>query len=227
VQPLFITASGTDIGKTLITTTLCWQLRQQGKSVTALKPVITGYKEQDLNNDAALILKSCGLKPTPALIKTLSPWRFAAPLSPNMAAAREGATLNFDALVAFCREHAVLESDVVLVEGVGGVMVPLNDEKLVLDWIQALAWPAILVTGTYLGAISHTLTAMGALQSRDIPVRALVISESENSSAPLDDTATTLKRFIPENIPIVKIPRWRDTEDMWKAMPLITWMCEP
>jgi dethiobiotin synthetase len=223
----FITSSGTDIGKTMVTTTLAWQLRQQGKTVTALKPVITGYDEHDPGNDTALILKSCGLKPTPALMKTISPWRFAAPLAPNMAAAKEGITLSLNPLVEFCREHATLESDIVLVEGVGGVMVPLNENETVLDWMKALGWPAILVVGSYLGSISHTLTALAALQSAHVPVRALVVSESAGSQVTLDDTAATLGKFMPPHIPIVKVPRWRESPELWKMMPLISWMCEP
>ena len=58
MKPFFITSTGTGIGKTLTTTSLCWQLRQQGKSVTALKPVISGYDPIDLDNDSAKILKS-------------------------------------------------------------------------------------------------------------------------------------------------------------------------
>ena len=64
--PFFITGAGTEIGKTLVTTSLCWQLKQRGHQVTALKPVITGYDAKDDNNDAALILKSCGVTASPA-----------------------------------------------------------------------------------------------------------------------------------------------------------------
>jgi dethiobiotin synthetase len=73
--------------------------------------------------------------------------------------------------------------DIVLIEGVGGVMVPLNDRRTVLDWIEALGIPVLLVIGTYLGSISHTLTALTALRQRQIPIRALIINESEHSVA--------------------------------------------
>jgi len=85
----FITGTGTEIGKTLVTTALCWQLKERGFNVTALKPVVSGFDADDMESDSALILKSCGLKPSEKMIKTISPWQFAAPLAPNMAASKE------------------------------------------------------------------------------------------------------------------------------------------
>lgn len=226
MQHFFITSSGTDIGKTLVTTTLCWQLRQMGKTVTALKPIVTGYDPHDMKSDTAMILKSCEIHPTPQLMKTVSPWRYAAQLSPNMASHKEGTRINLSTLVEFCREHAALESDVVLVEGVGGVMAPINDQHTVLDWMKELGWPTVLVVGSYLGTLSHTLTALNTLIAQQIMVRAIVVSESGNSAVPLDETVSTLEKFVPAYIPIVKIPRQRGKEELWKTVPLISWMCE-
>jgi dethiobiotin synthetase len=213
----FITSTGTGIGKTLVTSSLCWQL----KNVTAIKPVISGYDASDLSNDSAQILLSCGIEPTAAAQATISPWRFAAPLAPNMAAQREGKTLDFDALIAFCKE-----SDATFIEGVGGVMVPLNDRTTVLDWMQALGFPVILTTGSYLGSISHTLTAIEALKNRNITLHAVIICESEHSSVLLDETAQTLETFITASIPVVKIPRFATTESPWKITPTLSWLCQ-
>ena len=79
----------------------------------------------------------------------MSPWRFAAPLSPDMAASRERRSIPFDALVAHCRA-ASERRGVTLIEGIGGVMTPLDAEHTVLDWIAALGAPALLVVGSYL-----------------------------------------------------------------------------
>lgn len=225
-QPFFITGTGTCIGKTLVTTALCAQLRQQGKTVTALKPVVTGFNSEDAASDTALILQSCGLTPTPAMINTVSPWRFKAPLAPNLAAAKEGRSIAFDEVAAFCREHAALESDIVLIEGAGGVMAPLNDTHTALDLMQELAWPVILATASYLGAISHTLTAMEALHARRLPIRALVMSESDASAVTLDDTVAALSPFVPADIPLVKLPRLRVKSELWKHAPPISWICD-
>ncbi|MDX2112621.1 MAG: dethiobiotin synthase [Alphaproteobacteria bacterium] len=227
MRPFFITSSGTGVGKTHVTTTLCWQLAQAGKKVTALKPVISGFRQDDPATDSALILQSLGLTHAPQLLETISPWQFAAPLAPNMAAEREGKPApQVDELVAFCREHAALANDVLLVEGVGGVMVPLNHQHTVLDWMAVLGWPVILVVGSYLGTISHTLTAIEVLRQRGVPLHALVVSESPMSDVPMEDTVRTFEQFISRDIPIVKLPRSSKAKP-WEHMPPIRWLVEP
>src|SRR3546814_14976999 len=109
----------------------------------------------------------------------MSPWRFAAPLSPDMAAAREGRSVPFDELVDYCRSRAAEASGPLLVEGVGGAMVPLGACHNVLDWIAALGFPALLVSGTYLGAISHALPTLAALGARGVEVAAIVLRSEE------------------------------------------------
>jgi len=222
MQSFFIAAPGTGIGKTVVTTALCWQLRQSGKKLTALKPVISGYDPDDEQNDTALILKSCSITPTEEAVEAVSPWRFAAPLAPDMAAAREGKPpVDLEALTAFCRNGG---EDYMLVEGIGGVMTPINDRHTVLDWMAALGWPVILVAGSYLGSISHTLMALEVLRARGLSVKALVVSESE-SSVLLEDTVATLEKFLLAPIPVVKIPRIVAQGDLWKHAPPISGIC--
>lgn len=231
MRPYFITGTGTGVGKTAVTTALCWQLRQQGRGVTALKPVISGYSEHDNESDAALILRSCGITPSPEAAGAISPWRYAAPLAPSMAAQQEGRPLQLEALLAFCRDYAGMAQDIVLVEGVGGVMVPLNGDHTVLDWMEQLSWPVLLVTGSYLGGISHTLTAAQALHSRGIALHAVLISESENG-VDMDATAATLEGHLPKihgraGQPVVKIRRIGPGKgELWQRMPLLSGLCE-
>lgn len=224
MQPFFITATGTDIGKTLVMTTLCWQLKQAGKKITALKPVATGYDPNDPKSDSALILKSCGLTPSPDLMQTITPWRYKAPLAPTMAAERENALPpTLEELVAFCRDHTSLAGDILLVEGIGGVMTPVNDTHTVLDWMGELGWPVVLVTGSYLGAMSHTLTALEALRTRGLRTHVLVVNESAKSTVPLDNAVAALQKFVPQDLAIVKLPQQHKSEP-WAHMPLISWM---
>lgn len=226
MQPFFITSSGTDVGKTHLMTTLCWQLKNAGKKVTAIKPVLTGYVPGDNNNDSSRILKSCGISPTPALVEAITPWRYREPLSPNIAAAKENLPdVDFHALVKFCREHTNLTNDILLAEGAGGVMAPINDDKTVLDLIKELKWPVILVVGSYLGTISHTLTAVEVLKNHDISLHALVVNESPKSDVKLEDTVATFEKFISRDTPIIKLPRVEKLE-AWQHMPLITWVVE-
>jgi dethiobiotin synthetase len=91
------------------------------------------------------------------------------------------------------------------IEGVGGVMVPLDGRHTVLDWMVALGLPLIVVTGSYLGTISHTLTALEVVARARLKVAALVLNDSGDGAVPLDETATTLRRFT--GVPTITLPR--------------------
>ena len=226
MHPYFITSSGTGIGKTLVTTALCWQLRHAGRQVTALKPVISGFSLNDPDSDSALILRSGGFTSTPQMIDAISPWQFAAPLSPSLAAKQEGTKIDMDKLLGFCHEHGALPIDVLLIEGAGGVMAPLTEKHTMLDWMVALNWPVILVGGTYLGSLSHTLTALETLRVQGLSIKAVIINESEGSTVTLMDTIDELTHFMPPGVPLVKIPRLRAQAEMWQHVPHISWIFE-
>ena len=203
---LFVTSSGTGIGKTFVTLKLIAELKAAGRRVRALKPVASGFDaERPADSDTGKLLRALELEPTAVNLDAVSPWRFAAPLSPDMAAARERHTIPFDALVAHCRA-AGRSGDVTLIEGVGGVMVPLDAEHTVLDWIAALEAPTLLVVGSYLGTLSHSLTAAAALRARDVTIAGLIVSESEVEPVPAAETAATLARFVAP-VPVRVLPR--------------------
>jgi len=202
---VFVTSSGTGIGKTFVTVKLVEELKAAGRNVQALKPVASGFDAaRPEGSDTELLLRAQGLEVTAANVERVSPWRFAAPLSPDMAAAREGRSVPFDALVAHCRD-AGKRAGTTLIEGVGGVMVPLCAEHTVLDWIETLAAPALLVVGSYLGALSHSLTAAEALDRRGVRLLAIVVSESPEQPVPAAETAATLARFVAA--PVQVLPR--------------------
>jgi dethiobiotin synthetase len=203
---VFVTSSGTDIGKTFVTTQLVAELRAAGRRVRALKPVASGFDAaHPEQSDSALLLRAQGLALTPENLDAVSPWRFAAPVSPDMAAARERRSLPFDAVVAHCRT-AVEAGSVTLIEGIGGVMVPLDARHTVLDWIAALGAPALLVVGSYLGTLSHSLTAAAALRERGVPLCGVVVSESEQQPVAAEETAAALARFL-AGTPVHVLPR--------------------
>lgn len=196
MKRFFITASGTETGKTFVTSLLIRQLRAKAKSVRALKPLITGYTDEAApQSDTRHLLDALGLPMNAQNIAAISPWRFEAPLSPNMAAQREARQIDLKEVVNFCNAARNGGEDYLLIEGVGGVMVPLDDIYTVRDWIMILQMPALLVTGSYLGSISHTLTALEALQARGIKVAGIVVSESAHSGVPLAETLETLTYF--------------------------------
>ncbi len=223
MQRLFITGVGTCVGKTLVTTILCHQLTAAGRRVSALKPVVSGFTANDPDSDPALILRSLGRSPSPEAIATIAPWRFSVPLSPHLAARRENRSIELDAVVAFCRENEA--GDVGIVEGAGGLMSPINSRKTCLDLIVVLGYPVILVTGSYLGAISHTLTALYSLRASGAVVGGIIVSESANSAG-LAETVESLEPFAGSRVPLFALPRLPgDHEAKWRVAPVLTGLC--
>ncbi|MBT9461479.1 MAG: dethiobiotin synthase [Rugosibacter sp.] len=215
----FITGTGTDIGKTWLTCALLRHWRDAGREVQAFKPVLSGFDMATVEaSDAGKILAALGRKIDVAALDEIAPWRFVTPLSPDMAAAREGRRVDFEALVGFTRrclppkgnprhaEHASVEFLPTLVEGVGGVMVPLDAEHTVRDWIAASDLPCVLVAGSYLGSLSHTLTALEALQKVGAGVTAIVVNESPESPVSLAETMVTLRHHV-GGVKLVSISR--------------------
>jgi dethiobiotin synthetase len=208
---IFITATGTEVGKTLVTCGLIRHFRRGGGAVAAVKPVVSGFDPAALpGSDPAALLAALGSAATIAELERISPWRFAAPLSPDMAAAREGRAIEFAAVADFCRKAVAAHRGHLLIEGIGGIMVPLDARRTVLDLMVELKLPLLLVAGSYVGTISHTLTALEVLTRRDLDVAAVVVSETAGSAASLEDTVAALARFS-DSVDVIGIPRLADT----------------
>jgi dethiobiotin synthetase len=204
VSTIFVTGTGTDVGKTFLSAALIRHWLAAGHSAAVFKPVVSGFNPVSATTSDPGVLLAALERPI-SDIEAISPWRFAAPLSPDMAAAREGRALDFDAIVEFSR-RATKSAERVLIEGVGGIMVPLDERHTVLDWMSALRLPVLLVAGSYLGTISHTLTALRVLAQRNLTVAAVAVSESVAPGAPLDETVATIARFA-DLIEVVGVPR--------------------
>lgn len=216
---IFISSSGTEIGKTFVTCALISQLKAAGHSVDALKPVATGYDPLNpVASDSAELLTALGRDVDSEHVEEITPWRFAAALSPDMAAAREQRSVPFSELARFCAENKA--SDVTLIEGIGGIMVPLNADHTVLDWIEALAAPVLLVVGGYLGTLSHTLTAVAMLRARGQQLAGVIVNESAEQPVSLTETAKVIERFV-GSTPVITLPRVDRYEQAPDLLPLI------
>ena len=211
----FITGTGTDIGKTWLACALLRHWRAEGRPVAAVKPVLSGFDAQHPEaSDAGALLAALGREATAAELDAIAPWRFAAPLSPDLAAACEGRRVDFDELVAFTRrcvsavrvDTASHNSCTTLVEGVGGVMAPIDARHTVRDWIAAAGLPCVLVSGSYLGSLSHALTALEALARVGAGVTAIAVNETPGSTVTLESTLESLSRHV-VGIPVLDIAR--------------------
>jgi dethiobiotin synthetase len=207
MSAFFVTATGTDIGKTYVASGLVRHWRAAGRPVDALKPVATGFDPAAAEaSDAGVLLTALGRPVTPADIDRISPWRFAAPLSPDMAAQYEKRSIDFDALVQFSQAAVTSNKGMLLIEGIGGIMVPLDGSRTVLDWMIALNIPLVLVTGSYLGSLSHTLTTLDVLVRRGLAVKAVVVDETPGSPVTMQSTIETMTNFV-RAIPIIEMRR--------------------
>jgi dethiobiotin synthetase len=197
MSALIITGAGTEIGKTYLACGLIAALRARGDRVDAFKPVISGFDEAaPAQTDSGRLLTALGVPINPATIARMSPWRFAAPLAADQAAAREGKRIALDDVLAACRARIAETDGLLLIEGAGGIMSPLSETTTFLDLFAVLGAPVVIVGGAYLGAISHTATALAAARGRGLSVRAVVISERDETVG-LEATRDALARLDP------------------------------
>ncbi|MBN8530730.1 MAG: dethiobiotin synthase [Alphaproteobacteria bacterium] len=211
-----VTATGTGVGKTLVTAALAHQARAAGKKTLALKPVISGW-DGGADSDTHQLLAAQGLAATEEEIARISPWRFADPVSPHIAAARAGATLSASEIVNYCRKQAE-GHEIAFIEGAGGVMAPIATKQTFLEVIEPLGAEVVLVAGSYLGTLSHTLTALEVLKARGVHPLLLVISESVQSPMPLAETEASLRGFAP-GVPFAVVPRLAGPPPLWPSVP--------
>lgn len=177
IKEYFVTAIGTDIGKSFLVENLC----RNSQEIIAIKPIASGFCDDDENSDSARILKSLSLPINSDNLNKISPWRFVEAVSPHFAAEKLGTEINFLEVVNFCRQKISLaqnENKTLLIEAAGGVMTPINFQKSFLDLASELQIPILLVTANYLGSISHTLSAIKALESCNLQIAQIIINEN-------------------------------------------------
>ena len=197
MRSFFVTSTGTEIGKTYFTCSVLRQLRVLGREVRALKPVISGLDESNVQqSDSAHILRALGQGVDQQSIARISPWRFVEPLSPDMAAKREGRLIELKDVLGCCQEFLAVGDGTKIVEGAGGLMSPLGEGFTNLDVAVVLDASIVLVVGDYLGTISHTLTAYEALKSRGRLPWAIVMSEGQKALVSMGETSESIGRFV-------------------------------
>lgn len=166
-QGYFITGTDTEIGKTTVACGLATKLSAAGKRVAVMKPVASGCRETPhglRNEDAEHLIAACGVGWP---YEQVNPYAFAPPIAPHIAAARAGIVISPECIRKNF-EILARQSDVVLVEGVGGFRVPLGADFDTADLAASLDLPVILVVGLRLGCINHALLTADAIASRGL-----------------------------------------------------------
>jgi dethiobiotin synthetase len=206
---VFVAGAHTEIGKTQVACALLRAARARGLRVDALKPVVSGFDPGDWSgSDPGRLLAAMGLPLAQQALDQMSPWRFLAPLAPPLAARQEGRPLPFAPVSDFCRERiAASQADLVIVEGVGGLMSPLTDSATSLDLLAALDCRCVLVSGGYLGAVSHALTALEVMRARARSPAAVIVSEDPDPGAPAFEGTLGLVIAHAGGVPVLAAPR--------------------
>ena len=169
----FVTGTDTGAGKTVLTAALCAAMRASGVPVAAFKPVATGITaapEGDWPHDHELLAHVTGARPADVCSRTFEP-----AVSPHLAAQLAGTAIDLGELLAAARAAAA-RADVLVVEGVGGLLAPLTLEHSVRDFAVMLGLPVVVAARPGLGTISHALLTLEAARAASLDVRAVVLT---------------------------------------------------
>jgi dethiobiotin synthetase len=186
IPALLITATDTGVGKTVVSAAIARALRMAGVRVGVLKPIASGcvHRREGLVSEDAELLAHHADSPHP--LDVICPVRYAEPLAPAVAAERTKQPVDW-AAVQRSIDAIASTSDILLVEGVGGLMVPLDQKHTVLDLAQWLGAPTVIVARPSLGTISHTLLTASALHHANVPVAGVVINRYPADVTPVPE----------------------------------------
>ena len=186
----FITGTDTGIGKTRVAVALLHALRRRGRPALGFKPVASGCDTTaaGLRNADALALQAASVRALP--YSQVNPYAFAAPVAPHLAAAQTGTVIDVQRI---CDGIAALRPAWVVVEGVGGWQVPLNERETVADLATALGLPVILVVGLRLGCLNHALLTAAAIDTHGVPLAGWVANQVDPTFAEADANVRSLQ----------------------------------
>lgn len=195
---LFIAGTDTGVGKTWVSTALAQRVLETGKSVTYYKPIQTGAVEGSTAEDPEFVSNALQGR-----IKTYCTYCFTPPVAPYVADSK--GLIDINRIVRNSEEYEN-QTDLLLIEGAGGLAVPLTKSALVIDLIKKLNTSVLLVSRSQLGTINHTLLSVEALLLRNILVAGIVFNfypdNPDKSELAVKTLLYTVKQYLPEDIPI-------------------------
>jgi dethiobiotin synthetase len=171
VRGVFVTGTGTEVGKTVVAAVLARSAAAAGARVAVFKPAVSGLDEGG-EPDHALLRRASGSAQSD---DDIAPYRYGPPVSPHLGAELAGEQID-PALLREAAERAGAEADVLVVEGVGGLLVPLTLGYLVRDFARELALPVVIAAGPGLGTINHTLLTVEGVRAVGLEVAAVVLT---------------------------------------------------
>lgn len=227
MRGLFVTGTGTGVGKTVLSAALLAAMSAAGVRVRAHKPVVTGLDEPadtEWPPDHELLARVADMTPG-----EVAPLRYGPAVSPHLAAALAGETIDHVDLIARARAAAVGDGTLI-VEGVGGLLVPLTEEFTVRDLAAALALPVVIAASSGLGTINHTLLSVESARAVGLDVRAVVLTPWPETPGELErsnrETISRLGKIEVVGLGHVPAPAAVDLARAGGALPWQRW-CPP
>ena len=197
-QSYFVTGTDTGIGKTIVSCALLSAYSARDNVVIGMKPVVTGRVCGEWADVKAIVAASSVAAPR----EWVNPYAFIPPISPHLAAKEAGIEIDVEVIRLACLNLQKI-SDVVVVEGVGGIMVPLNDRNDVADMAYALDLPVILVVGMRLGCLNHALITAKIIQTSGLKLAGWVANQIDPQMNSFDENLHTLKERL--NCPLLGV----------------------
>lgn len=197
MKACFVTGTDTEIGKTLVSAALLHLLRQQGAGCLGVKPIASGAQEKDglpHNEDVDALARHSSLQLSP---EALTPYLFREPAAPHILAAKAGIHLE-PALIKHTIDQLYSQADYMVVEGVGGFMLPLGQGLSGVDLAKALQLPVVLVIGMRLGALNHALLTAQAIRASGLPLLGWVANCVDPHMSHVQENLQTLQDYLPD-----------------------------
>jgi dethiobiotin synthetase len=206
MKGIFITGTDTGVGKTYTGTSIAAAMRRKGVDVGVMKPAETGCRVRQgklVPADALALMRSAGVADPLVLV---NPFRFRAPLAPLIAARLEGKRVHLRKIVA-AYQSLEQQHEFMIVEGAGGILVPLSRSQSYRDLAALLGLPVLIVARPGLGTINHTLLTVEALQQRTIPIAGIVINYGGKREAGLAERTNPAIIERLSGVPVIGIMR--------------------
>lgn len=213
-RSFFVTGTDTGVGKTLVTAALLRKLREAGVAVAGMKPVAAGTvagTEGPANEDALLLQVESSVRHPYA---TVNPWLFEPAIAPHIAAAEAGMAIDTGRIVAAHRRLCA-DAQVVLAEGAGGFLVPLDGQRSFAELPALLGMEVLLVVGLRLGCLNHALLTAEAIAARGLALAGWIGNHIDPGFSRLDANVATLAARLPA--PCLGIVPWMEKPDLGRA----------
>ena len=224
----FVTGTDTEVGKTVVAAGLVAALRRSGYDVGVMKPVATGgvrRREGLMSQDAEFLAH---VADTPEPMRTIAPIVLAEPLAPTVAARRAGIQIDLD-LVWQAYDEIVAAHDVVIVEGIGGLLCPIIDKEFrVADMAARMGLPLVIVARPNLGTINHTLLTVEVARSRGLKLAGIIINGADADKAGVAEETNPAEIAQETGLPILTVVPWdAETDPRQPALgPAVVEACQ-